>query len=62
MEIGAAVDWVVGMPVIVLILAVVLWWILGSNDKEWCPNCKAPRIFGEKCINCGKISVDSTKN
>ena len=58
MDIGAAIEWIVGMPIVVLILAVSLWWLLGRKDKGLCPKCSAPKIFGEKCIICGKISND----
>lgn len=61
MEIGSLIDWIVGMPVIVLILAISLWWLLGLKDKGLCPKCNAPRIFGDKCISCGALSIDSTK-
>ena len=58
MDIGAAIEWIVGMPIIVLAIAIALWWLLGRNDKGLCPNCSSPRIFGDKCISCGNISVD----
>jgi len=62
MDIGSTIDWVVSIPIAVLVLAIVLWWLLGRNDNGLCPNCSAPRIFGDKCISCGNISVGSTKN
>ncbi len=53
------IDWIVGMPVVVLILVISLWWLLGRNDKGLCPQCGAPKIFGSKCLSCGNISVES---
>ena len=61
MDIGPFVDWIVDMPLIVLILAVSLWWLLGYKDKGICPKCNAPKLFGDKCIICGALSMNSTK-
>lgn len=58
MDVGAAIEWIVGMPIVVLILAVSLWWLFGCNDKGFCPKCSAPKIFGERCIICRNISND----
>ena len=59
MEIGSAIELIVGTPIIVLTLAVSLWWVLGRKDKGLCPQCSAPKIFGDKCISCANVSVDS---
>ncbi|MCH9657436.1 hypothetical protein K0U27_01860 [archaeon] len=56
MDMSSTIDWVVGMPIVILILAVSLWWLFGRNDKGFCPKCSAPRIFGDKCIICEKVS------
>lgn len=58
MEISSAIEWVVGMPIIVLIVVISLWWLLGHNDKGLCPKCNVPQIFGEKCISCGNIQAN----
>jgi len=59
MDIGIAIEWMVGTPIIVLASAVALWWLLGRNDRGSCPQCDAPKIFGNKCIVCGNISTFS---
>lgn len=61
MEIGSLIDWLIGMPMVVLIGAVTLWWLFGRKDKGLCPKCQAPKIFGKKCINCGHVSVELDK-
>ena len=62
MEIGSAIEWIVGMPMVVLALAIVMWWILGRKDKGLCIQCNTPKIFGDRCINCENNSVDHINN
>ena len=52
-------EWIVSIPLMVLIFAVFLWWLLGRNDNDSCGQCGAPMIFGSKCLSCGNVSVNS---
>ena len=62
MDIGSIINWTVDTPVVILVISITLWWLIGRKDKGFCPKCKAPKIFGDKCISCGNISTNLTKN
>ena len=61
MDIGSAIDWVVGTPIVVLMISITLWWLLEHKDKGMCSKCNAPKLFGNKCISCGTLSMNSAK-
>ena len=61
MDMSPAIDWIAGTPITVLAISITLWWLLGRKDKGICPKCNAPKLFGNKCISCGTLSMNSIK-